>query len=98
LLSNFLFTSTRIYLGNNYYYPKAIKKILRISILLDISLQILYQSIDNDAFKDILEIIGLNKILSFKTGEDGLLNAEVDGEQMILVLAKAIIYLFMSII
>ena len=68
----FLITSTRIYLGSKYYYPKAIKVILRISILVDIFLQILYQSpyIDtknvsddaNSTLYKILEIIGLNKI------------------------------------
>ena len=100
----FLITSTRIYLGNNYYYPKAIKKILRISILIDISLQILYQSpyINSRDFSEnpstlnkILEIIGLNKILSFKDKE--VFEAIVDGDQMVLVLSKAFIYLFMSL-
>ena len=100
----FLITSTSIYLGNRYYYPKAIKRILRIGILIDISLQILYQSpLDSKkiseennqtTFYTILEIIGLNKILSFKnTGEFEVI---VDVDQMILVLSKAFIYLFMS--
>jgi hypothetical protein len=100
----FLITSTSIYLGNKYYYPKAIKRILRIGILIDISLQILYQSpLDSrdiseennkTTFHTILDIIGLNKILSFKnTGEFEVI---VDVDQMILVLSKAFIYLFMS--
>ena len=103
----FLITSTRIYLGSKYYYPKAIKVILRISILVDIFLQILYQSpyIDTKNNSDntkttiytILEIIGLNKILSFDISETGDFDAIVDGEQMILVMAKAFIYLFMSL-
>ena len=102
----FLITSTRIYLGNKYYYPKAIKKMLRICILIDISLQILFQSpyIDSknasddtkSAFYIILEIIGLNKILSFDWS-NGFFDAIVDSEQMILCIAKAFIYLFMSI-
>jgi len=71
----FLITSTSIYLGNKYYYPKAIKRILRIGILIDISLQILYQSpLDSREVSEenkqttlhtILDIIGLNKILYF---------------------------------
>ena len=102
----FLITSTRLYLGNKYYYPKAIKKILRICILVDISLQILYQApyIDsknasdnkNSTFYIILNIIGLNKILSFDWSK-GFFDSIVDWEQMILVMAKAFIYLFMSI-
>ena len=100
----FLITSTRIYLGSKYYYPKAIKTILRISILVDISLQIIYQSpyIDIKVVSDkkktiwytILEIIGLNKILSFDFSKDEFCSIDVD--QMILVLAKAFIYFFMS--
>ena len=103
----FLITSTRIYLGSKYYYPKAIKVILRISILVDIFLQILYQSpyIDTKNVSDdsdstlykILEIIGLNKILSFDLTETGAFDAIVDGEQMILVMSKAFIYFFMSL-
>ena len=105
----FLITSTRIYLGNKYFYPKAIKVLLRVIILIDISLQILYQSpyidkknsedkknIDNNDHPNgysILEIIGLNKILFF----DSSYEAIVDRDQMILVLAKAIIYLCMSL-
>ena len=102
----FLITSTRLYLGNKYYYPKAIKKILRICILVDISLQILYQApyIDSKNASDnkkstfyiILNIIGLNKILSFDWSK-GIFDSIVDWEQMILVMAKAFIYLFMSI-
>ena len=103
----FLITSTRIYLGSKYYYPKAIKVILRISILVDILLQILYQSpyIDTRNVSDdsdstlykILEIIGLNKILSFDISETGSFDAIVDVEQMILVMCKAFIYFFMSL-
>ena len=104
----FLITSTRVYLGSKYYYPKAIKVILRISILIDISLQILYQCpyINTKNIKDskeskntihkILEIIGFNKILSFSSSKESAFEAIVDGDQMVLVLAKAFIYLFMS--
>jgi outer membrane biosynthesis protein TonB len=101
----FLITSTRIYLGNKYYYPKAIKRLLRITILLDISLQIIYQTIDTkkitgefsrDTIYKILEIIGLNKILSFSS-EKGVIETILDIKQMALVLAKAFIYLFMSL-
>ena len=100
----FLITSTGIYLGNKYYYPKAIKKILRIAILLDILIQILYQTpiinqekkssdTKNDTLTNILTIIGLNRYLTFSEDEE----AKVDGEKLVLVFAKAFIYLFMSI-
>ena len=102
----FLITSTRIYLGKKYSYPKKIKRWLRIMILIDISLQILFQSpyIDTkdasddtkSTFYTILENIGLNKILSFDFSQ-GVFDAIIDGEQMILVMAKAFIYLFMSL-
>ena len=40
----FLITSNRMYLGQKYFYPKAIKKILRIAIIVDIAIQIIYQT------------------------------------------------------
>ena len=104
----FLITSTSIYLGNKYYYPRAIKTILRIAILLDITIQILYQApyfnSDNKKaeeknkfdFYNVLQIIGLNKILTFKKGEDSTYNVVLDSDQLFLVIAKAFTYLIMS--
>ena len=100
----FLITSTSIYLGNKYYYPRAIKTILRISILLDITIQILYQTpyinsdIDNqnNSFFKILKFIGLNKILTFQKNEQSGYEVILDHDQLLLVLAKAFTYLFMS--
>ena len=111
----FLITSTSIYLGNKYKYPRAIKTILRVTILIDITIQILYQSpyINSDTkdesdeidFAKILEFIGLNKILTFKKMEkkegidddyDKMYKVVLDYDQLVLVLAKAFTYLFMS--
>ena len=94
----FLITSTSIYLGSKYYYPRAIKKLLRITILLDITIQILYQApYFSDETNEALEIIGLNKILTFKKVEDtGEMEVELSSEYLFLVLAKAFTYLFMS--
>ena len=39
----FLITSTSIYLGNNYLYPKAIKIPMRIIIIIDINYQLNYK-------------------------------------------------------
>jgi hypothetical protein len=94
----FLITSTSIYLGSKYYYPRAIKKLLRITILLDITIQILYQApFFSDAANEALENIGLNKILSFKKDESsGEIEVDLSFEYLFLVLAKAFTYLFMS--
>jgi hypothetical protein len=93
----FLITSTSIYLGSKYYYPRAIKKILRITILLDITIQILYQAPYFGTKSEILEMIGLNKILEFKKNDEtGEMEVELSFEYLFLVLAKAFTYLFMS--
>jgi hypothetical protein len=70
----FLIKSTSIYLGKQYSYPRAIKKILRVLILIDITAQIIYQSpyFDSENIKGwifILQNIGLNKILIFQNQE-----------------------------
>jgi hypothetical protein len=102
----FLIKSTSIYLGKQYNYPRAIKKILRVLILIDITAQIIYQSpfFDSENIKDwifILENIGLNKILIFKNqeGDNGqnIYNYIILFDKLFLVFAKAFIYLFMSI-
>ena len=102
----FIMTSDKMYLGQKYYYPKAIKKILRIAILIDIIVQIIYQtpilSIDQEKDKDkdnllikILDIIGFNKIINYGQSDDT--NIEIYNQEMILVIAKAVSYFFMGI-
>ena len=96
----FLITSTSIFLGNKYLYPRAIKTLLRIIILVDILLQILYQTPFFDSIGNTIEIIGLNKILNFtlveEKNDDKYYEAELVTDQLLLVLAKAITYLVMS--
>jgi hypothetical protein len=98
----FLMKSNSMYVGNPYLYPKSIKTVLRVAILIDIAIQTLYQTpyIDpgskTNTLYVILKIIGFNKIIHF--GEN--FNAEefeIAPEQMILVLAKAFTYFFISI-
>ena len=98
----FLMKSNSMYVGDPYYYPKTIKTVLRVAILIDIAIQTLYQtpyinpSTTNNNFYNILKIIGFNKIINF--GDN--LNAkdfQIFPDQMILVLAKAFTYFFMSI-
>ena len=102
----FLIKSTSIYLGKQYSYPRAIKKILRVIILIDITAQIIYQSpyFDSENIKGwifLLQNIGLNKILIFekKEGDNGhnIYNYIILFDKLFLVFAKAFIYLFMSI-
>ena len=103
----FLLTSTRIYLGKHYYYPRAIKKLLRIMILVDILLQIIYQipfvdtkkesdTEDESTFYKILGYIGLNKILVFKTDSQGNFDVIIE-EEIALVIAKTFLYFLMSL-
>ena len=96
----FLITSTTIYLGKNYLYPRAIKTLYRIVILLDILGQILYQSPFFESGNKVLEIIGFNKILNFtkvqEKSSDDYYDITLDIEQLFLILAKAFTYLLMS--
>ena len=103
----FLLTSTKIYLGKPYSYPRAIKKVLRVIILVDILLQIFYQipfvdtktegdEKNESNFYTILGYIGLNKILVFGKDDEGNFEVLIGWEEMVLVLGKAILYLFMS--
>ena len=102
----FLIKSTSIYLGKQYSYPRSIKKILRVIILIDITAQIIYQSpyFDSEYIKGwifLLQNIGLNKILIFQKeeGDNGqiIYNYIILFDKLFLVFAKAFIYLFMSI-
>ena len=101
----FLMTSNKIILGQKYYYPKAIKKILRVAILVDITIQIIYQtpffsinqkSDDENILIRILEIIGVIKIINYGI-DSNLKDFEIDSDNMILVIAKAITYFFMGL-
>ena len=105
----FLITSDKMYLGKKYFYFKAVKKILRVVIIIDIGAQILYQipvfyrdPEEKTTFDKILDIIGFNRIIDYGKGndisyDDGKDDIEIDTEQMVLVFCKAITYFFMGI-
>ena len=104
----FLITSYKFYLGQKYYYPKAIKKLLRIAIIIDIGIQILYQmpvfyrdSSEKTTLDKILDIIGFNRIIDYGKGNNASYEDKDDikiyPEQMILVFSKALTYFFMGI-
>ena len=96
----FLMKSNAIYIGDPYHYPKTIKTVLRVAILVDIAIQTLYQtpyinpSSETSNFYRILKIIGFNKIIDFGNNSEEL---NIYPEQMILVLAKAFTHFFISI-
>ena len=103
----FLVKSNKMILGEKYYYPTAIKKILRVAIIADITIQIIYQtpyfSINQKSDEEenflikILKIIGFNKIINYGTDEKSENYFEIYNDQMVLVIAKAISYFFMGI-
>ena len=104
----FLINTNKMYLGQKYYYPKAIKKIMRVAIIVDIGLQILYQipyfdreDGDKKEFNTVLDIIGFNRIIDYRKGNntnsENNEDIQIFSDQMALVFCKAITYLFMGI-
>ena len=104
----FLITSYKMYFGQKYYYPKAIKKILRVAIIVDIAIQILYQmpvlyrdAEEKTTLDKILDVIGFNRIINYGKREDINYDVEddieINSEQMVLVVFKAVTYFFMGI-
>ena len=97
----FLTSSSAMYMGEPYYYPRTIRTVLRVAILLDIAIQTLYQTpyinpgSEMDTFYIFLKIIGFNKIINFE--ENSAEKFKISLKQMILVFAKALTYFFMSI-
>ena len=93
----FIIKSDSIYLGKKYYYPKAIKKLLKITILIDIILQAIYQTPfftqneESPAYK-IFRAIGLIKVVDFENDNE----INVKFLQMAEVIGKALIYFFIS--
>ena len=97
---HYLIKSDSLFLGVKYTYPKALKKVLMIIILLDIFAQGVYstpffnQEEDSLGYK-ILNSIGLIKVVDFGKESNDKENIKID--QNIEVFAKAFIYLLMSL-
>ena len=97
----FLSKSNSMYMGEPYYYPRTIKTVLRVAILLDITIQALYQTPylspdpKGSGLYTILEIIGFNKIIFFE--DNSAEKFDISLKEMSLVFAKAFTYFFMSI-
>ena len=93
----YLIKSDALFLGTKYTYPKILKKVLMVIILLDIINQGVYstpffsQEKDSLGYK-IFNSIGLIKVVDFESGEE-----DIEIEQNIEVFGKAFIYLLMSL-
>ena len=90
----YLINSQRIYLGMKYGYPKQIKKILKIVLIVDIVIQLTYQipyiKSDKDTlFYKIFNALGFTKLLN----ED----VEMASAGIIEIIGKPLIYLFISL-
>ncbi len=97
---NFLIKSTYLILGRRYYYPKAIKKVLRILLFVDIFIQLIIQSPLNESFKSIktlMKIIGLNVIIDYDKIDPTDTNIDVNKNEFTLTLGKALTFFFMSL-
>ena len=91
----YLLKSDSLYLGQEYTYPKAIKRTLRIIVLIDITIQGIYQlpffSLKEDDIRfKILSALGFFKVVDINDNE-------ISTFSRIDIYGKAIIYFFMSV-
>ena len=94
----YLINSHKIYLGLKYGYPKHIQKIIKIILMVDIFIQIIYQipyifPEEDSIIYNLLSTLGFNKLLNY-TG-----NSKVDiaTEGLIEIIGKPIIYLIIAL-
>ena len=91
----YLIKSDNIYLGEEFTYPKAIDRTLRIIVLIDITIQGIYQTpffimnADDIRYK-LLSALGFIKVMDLN-------NNEIDASNKLDIYGKAIIYFFMSV-
>jgi len=91
----YLIKSDNIYLGEEFTYPKAIESTLRIIVLIDITIQGIYQTpffimnADDIRYK-LLSALGFIKVMDLN-------NNEIDASNKLDIYGKAIIYFFMSV-
>ena len=95
----YLIKSDALFLGTKYTYPKILKKVLMIIILLDIIVQGIYSTPffsqkEGSLGYDIFNSIGLIKVVNFE-GEKN--KEEISIDQNLEVFGKAFIYLLMSL-
>ena len=96
----YLINADKIYLGEKYGYPIAIKKLLKISVIIDITIQTIYQipflSPDQDSvIQKIFDVLGLIKLVDYEAN-DGK-DIELISKGIIEVIGKPLIYFFLSL-
>ena len=95
----YLINSHKIYLGMKYGYPKQIKKLLKICLIVDIIIQLVYQipfispGKDTVAYK-IFNSLGYTKLLIYDNNGD---NIDLDSSGVIEYIGKPLIYFFISL-
>ena len=94
----YLINSHKIYIGVKYGYPKQIKKLLRICLIIDIIIQLIYQipyisSDENDIFHKIFTALGFSKLLNYLDNSD----IELASTSLIEIIGKPLIYLIISL-
>ena len=96
--------STNLILGNKCDYPKAIKTFMRIIIVVDILIQLIFQApfvpSNNKILSTTLKTIGINTMINYTSTTDTSdpnKSITFDSNESVLVYAKAFICFIMSI-
>ena len=94
----FLVNSHKIYLGIKYSYPKQIKKLLKICLIVDIIIQLIYQipyiSPEEDSILyKIFNTLGYSKLLKYLENS----KIEIASSGLIEIIGKPLIYLIISL-
>ena len=96
----YLLNADKIFLGQIYGYPVAIKKLLKICVIGDIIIQTIYQmpyiSPDqNSVIQKIFDVLGLIKLIDYEADEGK--NIKLISSGIFEVIGKPLIYLFLSL-
>ena len=94
----YFINSQKIYLGIKYGYPKQIKKLLKICLIADIVIQLIYQvpyipSETDSLFYKIFNSLGFTKLLNYSENSE----VEMASAGIIEIIGKPLIYLFISL-
>ena len=93
----YLIHSHYIYLGLKYGYPKQIKKLIKICLIADIALQLIYQipyiSSEDNIFDKIFNALGFSKLLNYLDNSD----IEFSSSSILEIIGKPLIYLIISL-
>ena len=95
----YLINSEKIFSGQKYGYPMGIKKILKVCVIIDITIQTIYQipyiSPDqNSVLQKIFDVLGFIKLIDYEVNGTDI---EILSNGVIEVIGKPLIYLFLSL-